>query len=242
MPRTKVFISYSHNDTQWLERLQVHLEPLVREGRIDLWDDTRIAEGKKWRKEIQQALDAAKVAVLLISPDFLASDFIAENELRPLLAAAEKDEVVILPVILSPSLFDETPSLSQFQSVNPPNKPVEGMTKVEQDALFVEVAKTVLAEAPPPADKDDHTAVQPWNVPQRNPFFTGRETLLKNLHTSLKKQGRAMLSGLGGMGKTQIAIEYAHRHRDEYDAMLCAGTCQTLDARTRHGNHRWFEH
>ena len=80
MPRTKVFISYSHNDTEWLERLQKHLKPLKREGRIDLWVDTRIDEGDLWRDEIRQALDATKVAILLVSPDFLDSvdpDFMA---------------------------------------------------------------------------------------------------------------------------------------------------------------------
>src|SRR5947208_1081832 len=97
-----IFISYSHQDRRWLERLRVHLRPLEREGTAELWDDTRIASGSRWKDEIRQALAAAKVAVLLVSADFLASDFIATDELPPLLASAESAGVVILPVIISP--------------------------------------------------------------------------------------------------------------------------------------------
>ena len=58
--RTKVFISYSHADKEWLDRLKRHLKPLVREGNLDCWDDTRIRPGDDWKKEIQDALDAAQ--------------------------------------------------------------------------------------------------------------------------------------------------------------------------------------
>jgi len=79
--RARVFISYSHHDVKWLERLRVHLKPLIRKQVVDLWDDTRISPGMDWRREIDTALSAASVAVLLISADFLASDFIVDNEL-----------------------------------------------------------------------------------------------------------------------------------------------------------------
>ena len=74
-------MSYSHEDRPWLERLRVHLRPLERAGLVDLWDDRRIKPGTRWRDEIRNAMAEARIAVLLVSADFLASDFIASNEL-----------------------------------------------------------------------------------------------------------------------------------------------------------------
>src|SRR6218665_3206938 len=85
-----IFISYSHKDAEYLERLLVHLKPLERDGLIDTWVDTRLLAGDRWKKEIDAALKKARVAVLLVSADFLASDFIINNELPPLLKAAEE--------------------------------------------------------------------------------------------------------------------------------------------------------
>ncbi|MBA3240619.1 MAG: toll/interleukin-1 receptor domain-containing protein [Acidobacteria bacterium] len=143
--RSKVFISYSHQDAAWLRRLRVHLRPLEREHRVEIWDDTRIKPGSRWKEEIGQALAATKVAVLLISADFLASDFIARDELPQLLSAAEKDGATILPVILSPSRFEKTPSLSQFQAVNDPSEPLIGLTRVKQEAVLVKVSEIIEA-------------------------------------------------------------------------------------------------
>lgn len=77
--RTTVFVSYSHRDSRWLERLQVHLRPIARRGDLALWDDTRIAAGERWRPAIRAAIARAAASVLLISADFLASDFIASR-------------------------------------------------------------------------------------------------------------------------------------------------------------------
>jgi hypothetical protein len=140
--RTKVFISYSHQDTEFKDRLQVHLKPLIRAG-LEVWDDTRIKAGQKWREEIKDAIATAAVAVLLISADFLASEFIASDELPPLLHAAENDGLVVLSVILSPSLFEKTPSLRDYQAVNLISNPVEGMTRHEREGLWVKVAARI---------------------------------------------------------------------------------------------------
>src|SRR5262245_58562499 len=101
--RNKVVVSYSHTDSKWLKRVQIHFKDLTRRGLVELWDDTKIRAGDQWREEIRDALASAKVVVLLISADFIASDFIAKDELPPLLAAAKNDGIRILSLILSPS-------------------------------------------------------------------------------------------------------------------------------------------
>jgi hypothetical protein len=82
--------------------------------------------------------------VLLISADFLASDFVDKDELPPLLRASEKEGVVILPLILKPCRFMKTNSISQFQAINPPSKPLIGMEEVEQELLFDKIADRIL--------------------------------------------------------------------------------------------------
>jgi hypothetical protein len=103
---------------------------------LELWDDTRIRAGDHWRKEIEDTLARAEVAILLISADFYASDFIAGNELPPLLEAAHERGLVILGVHVGPSRFDRDQVLSAYQTINPPSRPIEGLSKAEQEKVF----------------------------------------------------------------------------------------------------------
>jgi hypothetical protein len=137
--RNKVFISYSHEDKDWLERFKIHL---IAYGIKDFWDDTKIKPGMMWREEIKKALDTTKVAVLLVSANFLASDFIIENELPPLLSAAKKEGAVIISIILKPCAFSVS-ELEKFQSINPPSKALSGMSEHEQDEVLVNAAKSI---------------------------------------------------------------------------------------------------
>jgi hypothetical protein len=143
LTRPKVFISYSHKDRRWLDRLLVHLKPIEREGRFDLWDDTKIAAGQRWKDELRDALETAKVIVLLVSADYLASDFIIEEELPALLDRTSASGTTIIPVILSPSLFNHT-NLGMFQAINSPEHPVCNMSPIEQETMFVRVSQTIL--------------------------------------------------------------------------------------------------
>jgi len=112
--RRSVFISYSHKDSKYLEEFRTHLRHYIRVGNLHVWDDTKIPLGSQWKQEVQKALSSAKIAVLLVSADFLASDYIATDVLPQLLTAARQEGAVIICVILKHCPFDNT-DLAQFQ-------------------------------------------------------------------------------------------------------------------------------
>jgi hypothetical protein len=162
--RTSVFICYAHEDNEssnpkkerWLERLLDHLIPLERQTGLDAWSDRRILAGEPWQERIRQRLAGAEVAVLLISPAFLKSDYIARSELPVLLKDNAERGLKILPVIVSPCVYDlakfKFPDwqsgpyellLSDLQSINPPSRALSQMTDAEQESVLVEVAKRI---------------------------------------------------------------------------------------------------
>ena len=153
--RDQLFISYSHVDRQWVERLQTMIRPLVRSHGLRLWDDSQIQPGDKWRQEIETALAAAKVALLLVSSDFLASEFVTNSELPQLLAAAEEEGLRILWVPLRPSLVRVTP-IYAYQGLGYPGRPLAAMNPVEQDEALVKIALAIQEalgnrqDSPPP--------------------------------------------------------------------------------------------
>jgi formylglycine-generating enzyme required for sulfatase activity len=166
-----VFISYSHADRAWVEQLKRMMAPLLRGSgqELRLWDDSRIEPGMKWREEIETALAEAKVALLLVSDTFLASDFVMGQEVPKLLAAAEAEGVTVLWVSLSPSFVEET-EIHHYQAVLPPHRHLEAMAEVEvkealktiglaiRKALQAAPVKAIPSEptvGPPPAPDPD---------------------------------------------------------------------------------------
>jgi hypothetical protein len=155
-----VFVCYAHKDQVALERLLMHLEPLV--DAVEVWSDQRLELGDRWDDEIKATLQTVKAAILLVSPAFLASKYIKNSELPVLLHRAQEQGVAILPIILSPCLFVEAQfkfpdpktgpevlSLSVFQAANSLKKPLNGLPETEQDGVLLTVAQRVLRLAQP---------------------------------------------------------------------------------------------
>ncbi|MEI9865580.1 MAG: COR domain-containing protein, partial [Limisphaerales bacterium] len=136
-----VFISYCHKDAKFLNEFLVHLKPLERNGGLTKWSDKQITPGSKWFKEIKAAMAETKVAIMMVSPGFLASDFINEHELGPLLKEAEQGGVKILWIPVRACSYKETP-LKNYQSVISPDKSLAQM-KAERDVAWVTICAEV---------------------------------------------------------------------------------------------------
>lgn len=140
--RPLIFISYARADQEWLERLLAYLKPLKHDAILEIWDDARIEMGIRWREQIEAELQAARVAVLLVSADYLASDYVMDRELPFLLEAARDRGLHVLSVIVSPCRFERTP-LRQFPAVNSPSSPLTSKSPQEQDHIFAIVAESI---------------------------------------------------------------------------------------------------
>ncbi len=139
--RDHVFISYSHADGKWLAMLRKQLKPLEHKG-LDVWSDRDITPGREWPVEIDSYLNRAKVAVLLVSVNFLNSDFIREQELPRLLRAAQLSQVTILPVLVSDCLWDKT-EIGKYQSPINPKLPLNALVGHKRDQALVKIARAI---------------------------------------------------------------------------------------------------
>ncbi len=162
MPHTGpiVFICYARADErgafQWCSRVRDHLGQLEKLQDIEIFADQEIQAGAMWDKQIKHYLDHATVAVLLISPAFLNSDYIRDRELPVLLTRAREEGTILLPLILhgvalkhatyrypDPRKGPEMLSLAEIQAVNAPGRPMAGMSDPDQEATFVDLVNKV---------------------------------------------------------------------------------------------------
>jgi TIR domain/Cyclic nucleotide-binding domain len=137
-----VFVSYSHRDASWLELLRTHLEPYARDGALDVWSDEGIPTGSRWLDEIEAALRATRVAVLLVTPHFLASRFIAERELPPILDAAEREGLRVVWIPVSHSSYERTP-IRHYQAAHDPSRPLDSLRPAERNKALVEICRRI---------------------------------------------------------------------------------------------------
>lgn len=135
LPRL-LFISYSHQDREWKDKLLKFLSPLEQAGIVNLWEDSKIKAGTRWREEIEKSLADAKVALLLVSQNFLTSEFIIKNELPPLLAAAREKGIPVLWLALSSCTVSAT-EIEKYQGLNDPKQPLDLLSQGEQNKILL---------------------------------------------------------------------------------------------------------
>src|SRR6202051_637735 len=105
----EIFCCYAREDQELLEHLKKHLMPVQRRGQITVWSDTNLNAGVEWEKELHQHLESADIILLLISPDFLASDYSYSTERGGAIERAKQGTAQVIPLLLRPVHWDDAP-------------------------------------------------------------------------------------------------------------------------------------
>jgi hypothetical protein len=165
MKREKAFISYSHKDKRQFGEFKTMLAPAIRNGVVDIWDDTKIVPGAKWKEDIEAALRSARIAILLVSANFLESEFIAKNELPPLLKAAQDEGVTIFWIYLSSCLYQQT-EIAAYQAAHDTGRPLDSLKRSERLAVISETcARLLRLVQTPKAGSAEHGGAEPLVSP-----------------------------------------------------------------------------
>lgn len=139
----KIFFSYSHKDLTFLENLKKHLKPLQREKIIsEFWYDRNINAGKEWEKEIDEHLNNSQIILLLVSPDFIASDYCYGKEVKKAIERHDQGEAIVIPVILRPASWENT-LLGKLQALPSNAKPINDPSWNTHDKAYVKVAEGI---------------------------------------------------------------------------------------------------
>jgi hypothetical protein len=133
----EVFFSFAHKDKQLRDELETHLSVMKQKQVIETWHDREIAAGEKWAGEIDEHLNSAQIILLLISPDFVASDYCYGKEMTRAQERAAKGEAQLIPVILRPGEYQDA-SFLEYQCLPEHGKPVTLWSN--RDEAFANVA------------------------------------------------------------------------------------------------------
>jgi tetratricopeptide (TPR) repeat protein len=218
--RPTVFVSYSHRDKHWKDHLVRHLRVLQPEGVLEVWHDPEIGAGEDWQSRIQEAMERASAAVLLVSADFLVSKFILEEEVPYLLGRREADTLRIFPVIARPCAWSRIPWLAELQCRPEDGRPLSRVSEPEAEealAAFVEEVGRHLSiykdGATVPRSSTEAPAAPHLDLgrlPTPGPHFVGRTTELARLSRAWKDPGTHVLTfvAFGGVGKTTLVARW----------------------------------
>lgn len=112
----KTFVSYSHKDKSLWQELNTHLQILVRQRKIAPWSDREIEAGAEWETRIREELELAQIILLLISADFLASEYCFTNEMMRAIERHDQGTARVIPILLRSCVWDGSP-FSKLQAL-----------------------------------------------------------------------------------------------------------------------------
>jgi tetratricopeptide (TPR) repeat protein len=230
----KVFCSYSHEDEDLRKELDKHIKILERRGVITVWHDRMIVAGEDRKEEIDEHLESADLILLLISADFIASDFCYGREMTRALERHDAGEARVIPVFIRPVNWKEAP-FGKLQALPTDAKPVTSWPNHDEAFVIVSegierAVETLIANRRSNTATPDGTTKRPASqfIP-RSPIFgfvRRRDTEGRDIVERLKeelapgKNNLVTLSGPGGIGKTTLAAEATRSLEAEYGSRI----------------------
>src|SRR5216110_1634924 len=219
-----IFISCVDEDKAFLEGLELHFSSMIRERLAECWHRYKISPGSDWRGSIRMYLQNADIILLLVSPSFIASDYCYEEEAVTAMERHKSGKAHVIPVIVQPIVESEQLIFGALKSL--PIGEAVSMWSNREEAFsnVVKGVRDVIDDLKSKARSITLGMDKPlsiWNVPYwRNPLFTGREELLRDLQRAFASFHVQALSGLAGVGKTHTAVEYAYKYASSYQGVL----------------------
>jgi tetratricopeptide (TPR) repeat protein len=232
-PNTIIFFcSYAHEDEELRKELEKHLKILERLNLISVWLDRKIGEGGEWKKEIDEQLESADVILLLISPDFIASDYCYDIEMKRAMDRHDAGEAVVIPVFLRPVIWKGAP-FGKLNALPTDARPVTSWP--DRDEAFVIVSEGIQRAVETlyvkrQANQSTTAGKRQSSAPIPRPpvvgFVARRDEqghdIVERLKEELAQQGSQLitLSGPGGIGKTTLAAEAARALRETFQGRI----------------------
>lgn len=222
----KVFIIYVNapEDQALREQLRQHMSSLRRRELIEEWSESDIPAGYDKKSDFDKHLHEADIILLLISSYFINSDYYYSIEMPPALAKHEAGEAQVIPILLRPTDYKELP-FANLRWLPTSDAAVTASSNIDEVlSQIVTSIDNLIQGREKSLSSPDSTLPLLWSVPYRkNPFFSARQHELDELHKRFTKDSALnvqAITGISGLGKTELALEYAFRYGHKYKAVF----------------------
>lgn len=184
-----IFISYSHRNSEWLEKILIHLAPLKRKLGLRIFSDKEIQTDEAWRARIQSEIEHCASAVLLISPDFLASDFIANHELPRLFGRRESKNIQIFMIFLDHCAYKLEREISEYQAFNNPDEPLSAISETEANRVLSSLCLKLAEFGAKPNDRigTSDRAIDWERLPEIDYSLTDNQRVFSDVKVSIPR-------------------------------------------------------